>query len=142
MDFRFIYEIKSDLYDWEKQWQRIAEDFNNRIEAVKRNIVDKKAYKKTNFTRENRLIVKEWSASKTTHLLTAQFNWRQVGLFMHGVDLLFRKMEDTGLKQDVNTVFDLLNLVFVSPRFKYWTFDNKKLYRCLKADANTKDYFI
>ncbi len=145
-------EIKKSFHltieSWKLELQKLADGINRLLPEIRENI--KSSTGKKNHRAINSLpifcdlinsFVREYTEGEI-ELNINTYPWNEIELFAMVWDNYFKELEVSPTRKfHANDWFDLFNLVYVSPGYKYWT-DETKWVELIKNNQNTSVYLF
>lgn len=119
--------------------QKVADFFNEQARFNKPNIIDLNKHRQENSIPLNRELINSFVANQTnTSGLPHDFDWNQITLFENTLKVFFNEIETGSMVIKPNDWYDLFLLVYVNPKRKIWTRDEK--WKKLIKKAGMEDY--
>ena len=119
-------------------------DVQDILNQVRKNIDDRRNRKKQNTIETTKELIRKVFIETPTnnqYKLSDNFDWSKIELFLYTFDMYFKDLEvNTTMKIKDNDWIDIFNILYVSPKDKYFTKDNTWL-RIIKS-AEMEKYLI
>lgn len=117
------------LQEQYNKFKKASDKFNELVTTlIKPNIKEKKMHRRIVINNPNRLngVVNNYVKWATnTDGLSKDFNWKSIELFINVVREFLLTIDLSTMKIAPNDWFDMFNLLYVQPGYKYWTFESR-----------------
>lgn len=122
----------------------VTSDLQDILIQVRKNIDDRRNHRKQNTIESTKELIRKVFIETPTNYqykLSVNFDWSKIELFLYTLDMYFKDLEViTTMKIEDNDWIDIFNMLYVSPKDKYFTKDGTWL-RIIKS-AKMEKYLL